>query len=76
MTLFERMKELNNQRKLNRFVKLKVACKDGDIFVGYYSDFISAFDNDAEWDEIEISTPWCKRLCISEPEIESIEVIK
>ncbi len=75
MNLLNRLKELNEIKKLNSNVIIRVICVDGDIIEGKYLSYTSKLNNEPEEAELEIrSLKTGGYIGIFEHEIESIEL--
>ena len=64
--------------KLNKHLKLRVYCTDGDIVEGYFDGYTDALNNEPEITQLEMRRFKTDReiVCILENEIKSIKVIE
>ena len=78
MILYDRLNEIEKNNKLNRDLKLKIYCTDGDIFEGFFAGYTDALDNEPEITQLEMRRfkDDNEIVCILETEIESIELIE
>ncbi len=76
MNLLNRLKEMNEIKKLNSDIALRIICIDGDIIEGRYLSYTSELNNDPEEAEIEVrDLKTGGYIGIFEHEIKSIEFI-
>lgn len=78
MNLYNKLNEIEQSYELNKDLKLKIYCTDGDIFEGYFDGYTDALDNEPEITQLEMRRFYNYPGTVSfyETEIKSIEVIE
>ncbi len=77
MNLYSRLDEIEEKNELNKELKLRVTCIDGDVIEGYFDGYTDAVNNEPEITQLELrrSIDYPGITCIFETEIKSIDVI-
>ena len=78
MNLYDRLNEIEHSHELNKGLKLRIRCTDGDIFEGYFDGYTDALNNEPEITQLEMRqfNNYPSTVSFYETEIKSIEVIE
>ncbi|MBQ3124158.1 MAG: hypothetical protein IJC09_01885 [Clostridia bacterium] len=78
MNLYSRLNEIEKKYQLNRELKLRVICVDGDVIEGYFDGYTDALNNEPEITQLELrcNFDYSGIVCIFETKITSIEVVE
>ena len=78
MNLYNRLNEIENEYSLNKELRLKVICMDGDEVEGFYDGYTDALNNEPEITQLELrrNANYPGIVCILETNIRSIKVLK
>ena len=78
MKLYGRLNKIEMKHELNKDLKLRIRCMDGDIFEGYFDGYTDALNNEPEITQLEMRRfiNYPGTVSFFETEIKSIEVIE
>ncbi len=78
MKLYGRLNKIEMKHELNKDLKLRIRCMDGDIFEGYFDGYTDALNNEPEITQLEMRrfNNYPGTVSFFETEIKSIEVIE
>lgn len=77
MNLYGRLNEIEKKYELNKKLKLRITCMDGDVIEGYFDGYTDKMNNEPEITQLELRCSYDNSgvICIFETEIKSIDVI-